>query len=929
MTKDGRHMSNESKLRDYLKRVTAELHQTRQRLAAVESDAAEPIAIIAAACRYPGGADSPEEFWRLLAEGRDAISELPGDRGWPVDDLYDPDPDAAGKTYTRHGGFLPGAGDFDADFFGMSPREALATDPQQRILLELAWEAVERAGVDPAVLRGTPTGVFTGVMYGDYGGRLANRVPEEVEAYLNTGSAGSVASGRIAYTFGFEGPAISVDTACSSSLVAVHLAAQALRSGECDLALAGGVSVMATPGVLVEFSRQRGLAPDGRCKAFAAAADGTGFSEGAGLLLLEKLSDARRNGRRILAVIRGSAVNQDGASSQLTAPNGPAQQRVIRAALANAGLAPHEVDAVEAHGTGTRLGDPIEAQALLATYGEGRPADRPLWLGSIKSNIGHTQAAAGVAGIIKMIGALAHETLPATLHVDTPTPHVDWADGAVRLLTEPQPWRENGHPRRAGVSSFGISGTNAHVILEQPPAPEEEDAPAGDPAAVPPVLLSARTPDALTASAARLHEHLTGRPELDLRQVAGTLATRRAHLPHRAAAGGADRTQILAALAALAGGETAVEDGWAVRGVAGRSTRPVFVFPGQGSQWPGMADGLLTGNEAFRAAAEECDTALRAYLDWSVLAVFRGEPGAPSLNSVDVIQPALFTMMVSLAAAWRAAGVEPAAVVGHSQGEIAAAYVAGGLSLDDAARIVVLRSQAWRKLAGRGGMVSVGLSTEALRPRLARWGDRLSVAAVNSPGTTAVTGYPDALAELIAGLTADGVDARQIRGIDTAGHSAQVDVFHEHLLEVLAPVAPAAARVPFFSTVTGARLDTTEMDAAYWYRNMRDPVLFEPATRALLADGHDLFLEVSPHPLLSAALQDTAADAGVPVNAGHTLRRELGGPARLRAALAQLHAYGRRSTGRRGGPPPECPRTCRPTRSSGAPSGWRTRWSPT
>ncbi|WNV92062.1 type I polyketide synthase [Umezawaea sp. Da 62-37] len=889
-------MDNEEKLRDYLKRATADLRTVRKRLKEVEDADHEPIAIIGMSCRYPGGVKSPEDLWDLVTGQRDAISPLPTDRGWDIEGLFGDDPEATNQSYVAKGGFLYDAAEFDPAFFGISPREALAMDPQQRLLLETSWEAFERAGIDPVSVKGSKTGVYAGVMYHDYSTGLTE-IPEEIGGYLSTGTAGSVASGRVAYTLGLEGPAVTIDTACSSSLVALHWAIQALRKGECTLALAGGVTVMATPGTFIEFSRQKGLAGDGRCKAFAAAADGTGWGEGAGMLLVERLSEAQRLGHPVLAVIRGSAINQDGASNGLTAPNGPSQRRVIQQALTDAGLTTRQVDLVEAHGTGTKLGDPIEAQALLATYGQDRP--EPLRLGSIKSNFGHTQAAAGVAGIIKMVMAVRHGVMPKTLHVDEPSPHIDWSAGAVELLTEERAWPETGEPRRAAVSSFGFSGTNAHTIIEQA-APEAANSGFGSSdlsrfvvgalgkvsTGVLPWVLSARGETALRAQASQLRDHLAADPAASVADLGYSLATTRSRFPHRAVLIGRERADF--ALDALADGEVSAD---VVEGIADIRGKVAFVFPGQGSQWVGMALELLDDNEVFRTRMAECERALSSYVDWSLIDVLREVDGAPGFDRVDVVQPALWAVMVSLAQVWRSYGVTPAAVVGSSQGEIAAACVAGALSLDDAARVVALRSQALGALSGLGGMVSVALPSAKARELLTRWEGKLSVATVNGPRATVVSGDNDALDELVATCEADGVRAKRI-AVDYASHSAHVEIIRDRLAELLAPVTPMAGEIPFYSTVTGKPVDGTELGPDYWYTNLRQTAEFELGVRALVERGHRFFLEMSPHPVLAMGVQDIVDDMGTEAVVIGSLRRGEGGPTRLLTSLAQAHVRG-------------------------------------
>ncbi|MEV0781306.1 SDR family NAD(P)-dependent oxidoreductase, partial [Streptomyces sp. NPDC050428] len=836
----------------------------------------EPIAIVGMGCRFPGGVDSPEALWELLAAGGEGVAEFPADRGWDVEGLYDPDRLRPGTSYTKHGGFLLGAAEFDAGFFGISPREAVGMDPQQRIVLETAWEALERAGIVPDSLRGSDTGVYVGLMYHDYATRTAMN-PAESEGFSSTGNSGSVASGRVAYTLGLEGPAVTVDTACSSSLVTVHLAAQALRSGECSMALAGGVTVMATPAVFTEFSRQGGLAVDGRCKPFADAADGTGWGEGAGMLVLERLSDARKRGHRVLAVLRGSAVNQDGASNGLTAPNGPSQQRVIRAALASARLSPGEVDVVEAHGTGTRLGDPIEAQALLATYGQGRPEGRPLWLGSVKSNLGHTQAAAGVAGIMKMVLAMRHGVLPSTLNVDAPSSHVDWSAGAVQLLTEALPWQANGHPRRAGVSSFGISGTNAHLILEESEPESVSEVDEGSPGGAVPWLLSGKSAEALREQAVRLGQWVAERPGVDPALVGRALATSRSVFDHRAVVVADEAAGFVAGLRDL---ETSAA---VVRGVAASVGHgPVFVFPGQGAQWVGMGLELWDTEPVFAEWMERCGAALGPLVDWSLRDAL-GDVGL--LGRVDVVQPVSWAVMVSLAGLWRSAGVSPAVVVGHSQGEIAAATVAGGLSLEDGARVVVLRSRAIVGLAGSGGMVSVPAPLARVEEWIGPWAGGLSVAAVNGPGQVVVSGSVAACEEFVARHAGEGV--RRI-AVDYASHSAQVEAIEEQLAADLAPLTPASGQVPLHSTVDAEVVDTAGLDGGYWYRNLRERVRFAEVIETLVHAGHRTFVEVSAHPVLAMAVEQAGEDLTVT----GTLRRDDGGRGRWLRSLAGVHVAG-------------------------------------
>ncbi|MEV4050117.1 type I polyketide synthase [Amycolatopsis sp. NPDC049688] len=844
----------------------------------------DPIAIVAMGCRFPGGVTSPAELWDLVAAGGEAVTELPANRGWDLDTLLGEA--GPGSCATRFGGFLHDADRFDPAFFGLSPREALAMDPQQRVLLEISHEAIERAGLEPDALAGTDTGVFVGAMAMDYGPRL-HEPTGLVDGHRLTGTSPSVASGRIAYTYGLRGPALTVDTACSSSLVAIQLAVDALHRGDCSLALAGGVTVMAEPGNLVDFTRQNGLSADGRAKAFSADADGTAFAEGAGMLVLERLSDARRHGHPVLALLRGGATGSDGASNGLTAPNGQAQQQVIRRALGACGLSTSDVDVVEAHGTGTALGDPIEAHALLATYGQDR--ETPLWLGSLKSNIGHTQAAAGVAGVIKMVEALRHDTIPRTLHADVPSPHVDWASGRVEVLSEPQPWPEWGRPRRAAVSSFGISGTNAHVVLEAAPAqPSRTSTAIPATAAAEPLVwpLHAHTDTALRTHAARLRTYAETASDIDL-AATGPLLARRRPGSCRAVVVAEDRAELVAALAALAEGAPHPA---LVTGTAAGDAQPVFVFPGQGAQWPGMAAELLTADAGFARLLTDAAEALQPHTGWSVLDVLTGAEGAPGLEGTDVVQPVLFAVMVALAGLWQAAGVAPAAVVGHSQGELAAAVVAGALPLADAARIIAVRSRLLTaELDGTGGILAVGLPVAQVRDRLGPWAGRLWPAVDNGPVGTVVGGDLAAIEEFAAACA--DVQIRRTP-VAYAAHTPHVEAVREALLQEIGELAPADTATTICSSCTGGFLPGSELTPGYWYRNLAEPVRFDAAVRAFAGYRRPLFVEISPHPILAGAVQEILADAAIDGTAVGTLRRGEGGRRRFLLALAAAHVRG-------------------------------------
>ncbi|MEV4311991.1 type I polyketide synthase [Actinocrispum sp. NPDC049592] len=861
-------MDNEEKLRYFLKKVTADLHETRQRLRAAESGEHEPVAIVGMACRFPGGADTPQALWELLSEGRDVIGEAPGYRCWDAKVF-----DVGGPAGPRLGGFLDDAGQFDPSFFGISPREAVVTDPQQRLLLQIVWEALERAGIDPTALRGSKTGVFTGSNGLDYT-QLAARTPGAVD-YMYTANSASALSGRISYILGFEGPAFTVDTACSSSLVALHLAAQALRAGECSIALAGGASVMATPHVFLGMGKQGGLSSDGRCRAFAESADGTNWGEGAGILVLERLSDAQRNGHEVLAVIRGSAINQDGASNGFTAPNGPSQQRVIRSALASAGLAPADVDAVEAHGTATSLGDPIEADALLATYGQNRTGE-PLWLGSIKSNMAHTQAAAGVAGVMKMVLAIQNGVLPKTLHVDAPTSAVDWSTGSVSLLAEARPWPETGRPRRAGVSSFGVSGTNSHVIIEQAPAAETPE-----PGAAPGVLswtLSAKSAEALKSQAAKLLSFVEESADLSALDVGYSLATTRAAHPYRAAVVGTQWEEFLAGLAAIESGKPARG---VVKGVA-KDGQVAFLFTGQGSQRIGMGRELHAAHPAFAAAWDGIMAEYDKHFDRSVQDIIWGDD-QDLLNQTMYAQAGLFALEVSLFRLLDSWGVKPDYLLGHSIGELAAAHIAGILSLEDACALVFARGRLMQALPAGGAMLAVQGTEAEIRPLLT---SGLSIAAVNGPASVVVSGVDSEIDALRAAL-ADRKTKRL--HVSHAFHSALTEPMLAEFEQLAGRLTYAAPSIPVISNVTGESAGERLRDPAYWASQVRSAVRFDDGVQWLADRGVTRFVELGPDGTLTAMAREGLGENAVCVP---VLRPDRPEARTVVSAVSELHVNG-------------------------------------
>ena len=827
----------------------------------------EPIAIVGLGCRFPG-APSPAAYWELLTEGRCARSEIPADR-WDVGSVFHPDPHHVGTAHSRFGYFLDRIDQFDPAFFGISPREALLMDPQQRLMLELTWEALEDAGQVPDGLRGSRTGVFFGLIWNDYATLLHRLGFDAIAQHTVTGAHYSLLANRVSYAFGLQGPSLSIDAACSSGLLATHLACQSLRRRESSLALAGGVNLIAAPDSHIVVSKMGAMAPDGLCKAFDARADGFGRGEGGGVVVLKRLVDAQRAGDRIYCVIRGSATNNNGAGDRLTSPSATAQQSVLRAAYRSAGVQPAEVSFVEAHGTGTRIGDPLEAQALGAVLGRERPAEQPLLIGSAKTNVGHLEGASGMAGLLKVALSLYHRALPPSLHFETPNPAIDFAALRLQVVERLRALPASPQPIVAGVNAFGLGGTNCHVVVGSYAEPAA--APSRGPG--PHLLtLSANSAAALRKAGTALREHLLHNPGLPLADVCYTRGVRRSHLPHRLAVVADTTPELVEKLRVRLGPEVRTAS-VPTPGLRPRAPqRPVvFVFPGQGAQWPGMGLELYARKPAFRAALDRCERAFAPYLSAPLLADLQPDAAPERLERPSVIQPLLCALQISLAALWRSHGIVPAAVIGHSMGEVAAAHVAGALSLEDAARIICRRSRLAEEHAVRGGaMAVVELSeSEAVRAASTTRG-QVAVAAVNGPRTTVLAGDRAALEALCGSLEAAGVFCRFVR-VSFASHCHHVDPVAERLRAELADLRPQAPQAQVYSTVP--RGDVALFGADHWVENLRREVRLTDALDAALGDGHDLFLELSPHPLLCANIQELGEARGMRLECVPTLRR--------------------------------------------------------
>ncbi|WP_288255010.1 type I polyketide synthase [uncultured Hydrogenophaga sp.] len=848
----------------------------------------EPIAIVGMGCRFPGGANSPEAFWQLLEEGRDAIRDIPADR-WDKDAWFDADPDAPARMSVRNGGFLDDVAGFDPAFFGISPREALTMDPQQRLLMEVSWEALEHAGLSPERLAGSPTGVFFGLCNSDHFHRVLERGTENIDAYIASGNAHSVASGRVSYFMGLQGPALSIDTACSSSLVALHVACLSLRSGESRTALAGGVNLMCSPETTVALTKAHMLAPDGRCKTFDAAADGFARGEGCGVLVLKRLSDAQADGDRVLAVIRGSAANQDGRSGGLTVPNGPAQEAVIRAALADAGLSPADIDYVEAHGTGTTLGDPIEVRALAGALGPGRAADAPLRIGSVKTNLGHLESAAGVAGVMKVVLSLMHGRIPRHLHFKTPSPHIAWAQYPVRVTADGEAWARGDRVRRAGVSSFGFSGTNAHLVIEEAPLAPATAAQASE-RPVHCLPLSARSDVALRELAGAFARELAT-PGVSLADVAHTAGVGRSHFAERLAVAAADAGEARAALEAFAqGGQP--EGLSRATATPGQPAEVVFLFTGAGAQYPGMAASLIEASPIFRDVIDRCDAILGADAQGrtlkSVLQAGASE-GAP-IHEMGWTQPAMFAVQVGLAQLWRAWGVEPAAVIGHSVGEYAAACVAGVFTLEEGIRLIAERGRLMQALPPGGAMAAVYAPADEVQRALAPWSGKLSIAAYNAPDSVVVAGEAQALDALLAELATRDVQGKKVL-VSLAAHSPLMEPALDAMEACAGRVSMRAPRIPVAWNLTGgAALPGGAPDARYWRRHLREPVRFADGLQSLHQQGYRVFLEIGPHPVLTAYAQSGLPEEGT-VLLG-SLRRRKDDWRELMHSLGALYTHG-------------------------------------